>query len=118
MKTAYYHLEDNRLAVIDLIDTSELIVDGSVNPPNMYIVSRVNTPKCLRGRGLAKKLMTEMTSDADEAQALLVLDLQPYPGTDRRRLLRLYHQFGFELKADGSMMRTPRATNEYLLPTQ
>lgn len=118
MKTSYHHLEDDRLAVVDLTDMSAILADQFPDK-TVFVVNRVNTPKEIRGRGLARKLLTAMTADADAERVVLMLDFQPYSGTDEGRLLQLYQKFGFEFKPDGSMVRLPQeSTHEYILPAQ
>lgn len=108
MKTMYTMQEENNLAVVDVIDMTAL-AETRVKPTKpMFLISRVNTPPAIRGRGLAQKLLTEVTADADRAKAVLMLFPQPYPGTDEAKLLRLYSKFGFETKSDGSMVREPQ----------
>lgn len=117
MKTAYHHEEDGFLAVVDLFDASDLIEQKC--PNSIYVVSRVNTPKAIRGRGLARKLLTKMTTDADASNTVLMLDPSPYPGTDEKRLIGLYQQFGFHFQKDGSMLRQPEvSSSEHLLSAQ
>jgi len=111
MKTSYSHLEDNRLAVIDLIDYTDIVSHEFPDTQKVYVVSRVNTPPAIRGRSIARKLLRQMIDDADSTTTVLILDPRPYPGTEMARLVRLYLQFGFEMQKDGSMMRLPKAVN-------
>jgi len=98
MKTSYHHLEDNKLAVIDLIDFTGIVDNQFPDLSSIYLVSRVNTPPAIRGRRIARKLLRQMVDDADSTQTILLLHPQPYPGTELDRLLCLYQQFGFEMQ--------------------
>jgi len=117
MKTSYHQEEDSWLAIVDLVDYSELAAKRFPDIRKIYLLARLSVPPAIRGRGLARKLLTDITTDADRAQVVLILHHHPYRGIDPQRLIRLYTQFGFESKTDGSMMRMPRPQNEYLLPS-
>lgn len=118
MKTSYYHQEDNRLAVIDLIDYSALVSSQFPNCPPVFLVSRVNTPPAIRGRHIARKLLTRMAEDADHTKSVLILEPRPYPDTNMERLVRLYEKFGFQTQRDGTMLRMPqKIQNEHILLT-
>lgn len=88
MKPAYYEKDSTqtRLAVIDLYNYFD----------RGLIVTRLNVPESMRGNGVAKRLLTELCTDADSEKVTLWLEFQPYPGTNRTLLSKLYRSFGFK----------------------
>lgn len=60
------------------------------------LITRLNIPESMRGKGVAKRLLTELCTDADSGKVVLWLEFQPYSGTNKHLLCKLYRSFGFK----------------------
>lgn len=63
-----------------------------------------------RGHGHARELLSLVCADADQEKTTLLLKVEPDPGYDLDRLLRLYEEFGFKSTSLGKyyMERLPK----------
>lgn len=88
VKEGYYEKAENGLGLA-VIDTMRL-------PGGTVIVNRLSIPPKMRGKGVARKLLTELCNDADAEGVVVKLEFSPYVGMDHARLRKLYAEFGFE----------------------
>lgn len=65
---------------------------------DLYEVNRISVLAPHRGKGLGRRLMQEMTTDADAAGVTLVLDINPYGDMDYEQLSAWYSRNGFAFK--------------------
>jgi GNAT superfamily N-acetyltransferase len=85
-------------------------IDVSPIGDDLYYVNRVFVPQKMRGHGVATRLFTRLTEDADKDSITLYIDPTTNYGSDIKRLTALFARFGF-VKGDyehGSMCRRPR----------
>ena len=86
-------------------------IDVSPIGEDTYYVNRVFVPAKMRGSGVATRLFTRLTEDADKDSITLYIDPTTNYGSDLERLTALFARFGF-VKGDyeyGSMRRLPVA---------
>jgi predicted GNAT family N-acyltransferase len=88
---------------------SRSIIDVSPNVLGSgYVLARVNTPARFRGKGIARQLMSQMLTDADQDKVDLWLDINPYGPMDYDQLAAWYIRCGFVLQPNGRFCRVPR----------
>jgi hypothetical protein len=109
-KTFSYR-EDHYLAVCELTLFKEnsteylekhgvIVLDGI-----WYYFNRLNTPSKIRNKGIAKKLLQEMTEWADIEKISIWLDINPYGDLNLPQLISLYSKFDFQQIAESTMIR-------------
>ena len=104
MKTAYY--DEPTRSIIDLVPPGELYT--------AWTISRVSVLPPYRGKGIARRLMNEVTADADREGEILYLDVHPMETgqgeLDFQQLLAFYTRCGFQPSRLGlpTMIRYPR----------
>lgn len=85
--------EPTRLAVLDLVDYCN----------QGLIITRINTPREHRGKGIAHKLLVECCDAADRHNITLWLEVQESDGLTSEQLVAWYKRHGF--KGDWAMMQ-------------
>lgn len=110
----FSHQEDNLLAVADvsqLGEDSPFFEEGSEferlkNIEGIwYYFNRLNVPEKIRGRGIARKLLTEVISWADENGINILNEVLASGDMTKEQLMTLYEQFGFVKETDNAMIR-------------
>ncbi len=59
------------------------------------LLTRINTPKAHRGKGVARALLIEMLHDADRDQVTLYLEVSASDGLSHDELDAWYRRYGF-----------------------
>lgn len=98
MKECYFDLDTRVIA--------DLILPGTLGLPRA-LITRINVPEPLRGRGLGTKILSEILADADAEG--VVLELHPFSSghfTDDE-LRAWYSRHGFVTQPDRTMHRQP-----------
>lgn len=113
MKPAYFIInpEATRMAVLDVVDLTDIRFSDPGYSDITHIVTRLNVPLEMRGKGFALELLRQVTIDADSENATLYLDAMPSTSeVDFTRLVGLYNRFGFELMPSSiiGMKRKPQ----------
>jgi ribosomal protein S18 acetylase RimI-like enzyme len=107
MKLTYAEVlyDPPRLAVIDLI----AYADG-------LLVTRINTPREHRRKGVATKLLRELCTDADRERTRLYLQVVPTADMNERALTAWYKRYGWrEIPNHFIYVRDP---GRYTLPPE
>jgi predicted GNAT family acetyltransferase len=89
MKTCYVDKTHNAIADLD--------AQGS----DTYMLTRINTPRQHRGKGVARALLRRVLDDADAEGITLVLGIVPSGGLSYIQLRDWYKRHGFRKSADG-----------------
>ena len=79
---------------VDVPTRSIVDVSENFSPEGGREVNRVSVLKPHRGKGIARRLMSEMLKDADSEGITLWLDINPYGDMDFAELLAWYHRLG------------------------
>lgn len=95
MKTCYIDRETR--SIVDLSPEH----DG-------LLLNRINVPKTQRGKGNARKLVSQVLADADAERVTLYLWIQPSGGLDFDQLEAWYRRLGFESYREHLYRRLPR----------
>lgn len=78
-------------------------------PFNAFVITRINVPDPIRGRGHGTELLELVLADADEEGARLMLAPEASGGLPQRELEKWYSRHGFGRTHSGAMMeRSPR----------
>jgi hypothetical protein len=94
VKTTY--VDETTRTICDL--SAEALPDGTES----FCVQRINTPKQVRGRRAASRLMRErVLTQADVERATLHLWIGPGGGLDYSELAAWYHRLGFRPRKFG-----------------
>lgn len=109
---SFNHQEEHYLAICELtlfkIDGDEYLSENNkvVLEGVWYYFNRLNVPSKIRNKGIAKKLLQEMSEWADQEHVSIWLDINPYGDLDLRQLISLYSRFGFkQTLQQGTMLR-------------
>lgn len=71
------------------------------------LLTRLFVPELMRGKGVAKQLLSEICNDADKEGQMLFLEFAPYSETNHVLLRKLYEEFGFRETASYFYSRMP-----------
>jgi len=84
----------------------ELFENYSLNITKRWFwFNRLNVPKQIRGRGIAKKLLQQVTGWADRSKINIINLAIPSGSLDIDRLTALYRRFGFRAIDNSLMIR-------------
>jgi ribosomal protein S18 acetylase RimI-like enzyme len=98
MKSCYHiKLSVMNIAIADLCDYYN----------RGMIITRINVPAAYRGQGHARKLLSQITADADAEHIRLWLEIQASDGLNYDQLQAWYERNGFKYKR-GIYQRSPR----------
>lgn len=98
MQTCYVDRATNSIA--DLVCPGELTTG--------WTITRINVPFKHRGNGVARKLLKQITDDADSDICSLWLEVSPSDGLDYDQLVAWYVRHGFRFRHGGYMVRIPK----------
>jgi GNAT superfamily N-acetyltransferase len=104
---SFHHIEKNKIALCELTEIPiSFVADVIENPKGAWVYfNRLNTPPAIRGKGIAKKLLTEMIKWADTKKISIYLDINPYGNLNLKQLIALYERFGFTKIKHQTMVR-------------
>lgn len=89
MRPVYMDMESRTIA--DLVEVS----------PNHYLITRINVPREVRGKGLASSLLKEIVEEADTEGATLEIHPVSSGGLTRKELVSWYMRHGFHWGRSG-----------------
>lgn len=76
-------------------------------PFDSHVITRINVPHRLRGRGLGTALLRKILDDADADGCQLMLAPEPSDGLDYPAVVAWYERHGFRFTEVGAMMWRP-----------
>lgn len=85
------YFDTDTRAIADLVEIS----------PEHYLITRINVPRELRGRGLASELLQEIIEDADEEGVTLEIHPVSSGSLTRSDLVLWYKRHGFRWGESG-----------------
>lgn len=99
MQTVYFDMASR--AIADVVEIG----------PNHYLITRINTPKAFRGKGLASQLLKEITEEADTERATLEIHPMSSGALSKKQLLSWYRRYGFYAQEPhGILIREPQVS--------
>lgn len=90
----------------EMLDLLGPLPDGTARVAE---INRINVPVKWRRNGVGRKLMKEVTDEADHLGVTLVLFINPYGDMDYDALSAWYQRVGFTEGDDARWWRTPKA---------